>query len=165
MSDEAREILPRLSEWKGRFGQLLRCSGIGCLIGALPGTVASTAAFIAYALAKRSSKNSANFGKGEPDGLIAAESSNNAVTGSAMIPTLALGIPGDVITAILMSALVIQGITPGVRLMSENAVTDDPRQSTRRRRCRHLRHCGCRAQARRLSPRPAGHRTGARPRA
>jgi putative tricarboxylic transport membrane protein len=123
--EKTRLVLPKLSEWKGRIGHLLRSSGIGCLIGALPGTGASTAAFISYAVAKRSSKNSDNFGKGEPDGLIAAESSNNAVTGSAMIPTLALGIPGDVITAILMSALIIQGITPGVRLMAENAVTVD----------------------------------------
>lgn len=118
-----RMILPPLSAWKGRGGILMRSSGIGCLIGALPGTGPATAAFVAYALGKQSSKRGDDFGKGEPDGLISCESANNAVTGSAMIPTLALGIPGDVVTAILMSALVIQGITPGIQLMSENAGT------------------------------------------
>lgn len=112
--------LPGLSEWRGRIGTLLRGSGIGCIVGALPGTGAATASFISYAVAKQSSPRGKDFGTGEPDGLIAAETSNNAVTGSAMIPTLALGIPGDVVTAILLSALVVHGITPGVRLMSEH---------------------------------------------
>ena len=75
-------VFPRLSEWKGRFVGLLRSSGIGILIGILPGTGPTAATFISYASAKRSSKNGANFGKGEPDGLIAAESANNAVTGA-----------------------------------------------------------------------------------
>ena len=112
--------LPRLAEWKGRWGGLWRSSAIGCGVGALPGTGAATAAFIAYALARQSSPRREGFGKGEPDGIVAAESSNNAVTGSAMIPTLALGIPGDVVTAILLNALIIHGVTPGVRLMAEN---------------------------------------------
>ena len=116
-----RMVLPPASAWKGRGGILVRSSGIGCMIGALPGTGPATAAFVSYALAKQSSKRGENFGKGEPDGLISCEAANNAVTGSAMIPTLALGIPGDVVTAILMSALVIQGITPGVQLMAENS--------------------------------------------
>ncbi|SNY91090.1 putative tricarboxylic transport membrane protein [Cohaesibacter sp. ES.047] len=115
--------LPSLSQWKGRVSGLLRSSGIGCLIGALPGTGAATAAFISYAMARQTSPQKENLGHGEPDGIIAAEASNNAVTGSAMIPSLALGIPGDVVTAILLSALVIHGITPGVRLMAENQET------------------------------------------
>ena len=109
-----------LGAWRGRWGGLARSSLIGCGVGALPGTGAATAAFIAYAVAKQSSPRREGLGSGEPDGIIAAESSNNAVTGSAMIPTLALGIPGDVVTAILLNALVIHGVTPGVRLMSEN---------------------------------------------
>ncbi len=115
-----RMRLPRWRDWKGRGGTLARSSVIGCLVGALPGTGAATASFISYAVAKQSSPRGDRFGTGEPDGIIAAESSNNAVTGSAMIPTLALGIPGDVVTAILLSALVVHGITPGVRLMSEH---------------------------------------------
>jgi len=112
--------LPSLRAWKGRVRTLLRSSAIGSFVGALPGTGAATAAFISYAFARQSSPKRDNFGSGEPEGIVAAESSNNAVTGSAMIPTLALGIPGDVVTAILLSALVVQGITPGVRMMSEN---------------------------------------------
>lgn len=112
--------LPRLSEWKGRVRVLLKSSVIGSVIGVLPGTGAATAAFISYAEAKRSSVRGDRFGHGEPDGIIAAESSNNAVTGGALVPTLALGIPGDAVTAIMLSTLIIQGITPGVRLMAEN---------------------------------------------
>jgi len=115
-----RIILPALHEWRSRIGTLLRSSTIGCLVGSLPGTGAATASFISYAVARQTSKRGSAFGTGEPEGLVAAESSNNAVTGSAMIPTLALGIPGDVVTAILLSALVIHGITPGVRLMAEH---------------------------------------------
>ncbi|GAA4223987.1 putative tricarboxylic transport membrane protein [Sagittula marina] len=115
-----RMTLPRLSAWKGRIGTLIRSSGIGCLVGALPGTGAATASFISYAVARQVSPRGDGFGRGEPEGIVAAEASNNAVTGSAMIPTLALGIPGDVVTAILLSALVVHGITPGVRLMTEH---------------------------------------------
>lgn len=110
-------VFPRLSEWKGRFVGLLRSSGIGILIGILPGTGPTAATFISYASAKRSSKNGANFGKGEPDGLIAAESANNAVTGGALVPTLALGIPGDATLALLLATFAIHNLTPGVRLM------------------------------------------------
>lgn len=93
---------------------------IGSIIGVLPGTGAATAAFIAYAEARRSSRHRERFGSGEPDGIIAPEAANNAVTGGALVPTLALGIPGDAVTAIMLSTLIIQGVTPGVRLMVEN---------------------------------------------
>lgn len=112
--------LPGLADWIPRRGVLLKSSIIGSAVGILPGTGAATAAFIAYAETKRSSRNAANIGKGEPDGIIAAESANNAVTGSALVPTLALGIPGDAVTAIMLTTLVINGITPGVRLMADN---------------------------------------------
>ena len=115
--------LPGLRDWRGRWRILGQSSLIGSVVGALPGTGAATAAFIAYAFARQTSANGQRFGDGEPDGIIAAESSNNAVTGSAMIPTLALGIPGDVVTAILLGAFVIHGIVPGVRLMTEHADT------------------------------------------
>ncbi len=112
--------LPSLAEWKGRVGVLLKSSTIGSIIGVLPGTGAATAAFISYAEARRSSPRRDRFGSGEPDGIIAPEAANNAVTGGALVPTLALGIPGDAVTAIMLSTLIIQGITPGVRLMVEN---------------------------------------------
>ncbi len=113
--------LPTWSEWKPRLGVLLKSCTIGSAVGILPGTGAATAAFISYAEAKRSSPRRDGMGHGEPDGIVASESSNNAVTGGALVPTLALGIPGDAITAVMLSTMIIHGITPGVRLMAENA--------------------------------------------
>ena len=115
-------VLPKLSEWSGRVKGLVKSVIIGNVIGILPGTGAATAAFISYAEARRSAPTRANFGKGEPDGLIASESANNAVTGGALVPTMALGIPGDAITAVMLATLTLHGVTPGVRLMSENPV-------------------------------------------
>jgi putative tricarboxylic transport membrane protein len=115
-------VLPKLAEWKGRVKGLVKSVLIGNGIGILPGTGAATAAFISYAEARRSSPNRDNFGKGEPDGLIASESANNAVTGGALVPTMALGIPGDAITAVMLATLTLHGVTPGVRLMTDNPV-------------------------------------------
>ena len=114
--------LPSLSQWSGRIKGLFKSIAIGCGIGVLPGTGAATAAFISYAEARRSSPRKDNFGHGEPDGIIASESANNAVTGGALVPTLALGIPGDAITAVMLATLTLHGIVPGVRLMQENPV-------------------------------------------
>ncbi len=111
--------LPPLREWRSRIGVLLRACAIGSFVGALPGTGAATASFIAYSEAKRTSKNRDKFGTGEPDGLIAPEAANNAVTGSALVPTLALGVPGDPVTAVMLGALIIQGVTPGPQLFSQ----------------------------------------------
>ncbi len=115
--------LPSWADWRPRLGILFKSCTIGSLVGVLPGTGAATAAFISYAEAKRSSPRRDNMGFGEPDGVIASEAANNAVTGGALVPTLALGIPGDAITAVMMSTMIIHGITPGVRLMVENADT------------------------------------------
>lgn len=109
-----------LAEWLARWKTLVKSAVIGTFIGILPGTGAATASFIAYSEAKRSGRFRDNFGKGEPEGLIASETANNAVTGGALVPTLALGIPGDPVTAVLMTALIIQGIQPGVRLFVDN---------------------------------------------
>ena len=110
------------AEWRGRKKGLIKSVLIGNGIGILPGTGAATAAFISYAEAQRSSRNRDNFGKGEPDGLIASEAANNAVTGGALVPTMALGIPGDAITAVMLATLTLHGVTPGVRLMTDNPV-------------------------------------------
>ncbi len=113
---------PPIRDWLNRKKQLLRASAIGSFIGVLPGVGAVTAAFVSYADGKRSSPNSDKFGTGEPDGVIASEASNNAVTGGALVPTLALGIPGDGGTAVLIGALIIHGVTPGVRLYIDEPV-------------------------------------------
>ena len=115
-----RVQFPSLGEWRGRMSGLVKSSLIGTFVGILPGTGAATAAFLSYGEARRSSPRRENIGKGEPDGIIAAESSNNAVTGGALVPSLALGIPGEPVMALMLATLTLHGITPGVRLMADN---------------------------------------------
>ena len=118
-----RIVFPSLVEWKSRILGLVNASLIGTAVGILPGTGASPAAFITYTVAKETSKNSANFGKGEPDGLLAPEAAKSATCGGALVPALALGIPGDAETSLILAALTIHQLTPGVRLMNEHPET------------------------------------------
>lgn len=104
-----------------RIISLIRSSVIGIFIGAIPGVGATVGSLISYETARRFSRHPDNFGKGEPDGVIAAEAANNASEGGAMATMLALGIPGGAATAILIGALTIQGIVPGPRLIYEHA--------------------------------------------
>ena len=115
-----RMVLPSPAQLLRHWKTLLKSSCIGMAIGVLPGAGSTAAAFISYGEARRSSPNSKNFGKGEPDGIIAAEASNNAVTGGALVPSMALGIPGDAVTAIMLATLILHGVVPGVRLMEES---------------------------------------------
>lgn len=112
---------PPLGDIARRWRVFGKSAMIGTWIGTLPGVGATASSMVSYAEAKRSSPNRARFGKGEPDGIIASETANNAVTGGALVPTLSLGIPGDPITAVMLGALIIQGITPGPRLFVEHA--------------------------------------------
>jgi putative tricarboxylic transport membrane protein len=100
------------SNWK----TLIRSSVIGTIVGAIPAAGGAIAAITSYGFAKRFSKKAANFGLGEPEGIVAAESANNACVGGALIPMLTLGIPGDPMTAILIGALMIHGLIPGPML-------------------------------------------------
>lgn len=100
---------------------LIKSSALSILIGAMPGAGGGIAQFVSYNEAKRSSKHRELFGRGSLEGLAAAESSNNAVVGSAMIPLLTLGIPGDGVTAILLGALTMKGLTPGPTLFTAQA--------------------------------------------
>lgn len=108
-----------LKEWTLRWVTLLRSSVIGTFLGILPGVGATAASLISYAQARASSPRKDNFGKGEPEGIIASEAANNAVTGGALVPTLALGIPGDAATAVMLGALIIHGVSPGVQLLTK----------------------------------------------
>ncbi len=115
-----RQVLSFWPEWRKVGWTLpLKSSAIGAGIGALPGAGAAMAAFMAYAEAKRSSAHPEKFGTGIPEGVVAPESANNAMTGGAFIPMLAFGIPGDSVTAVILSALIIQGIVPGPQLFVE----------------------------------------------
>ncbi|MBM7095763.1 MULTISPECIES: tripartite tricarboxylate transporter permease [Alteribacter] len=100
-----------------------RSSIIGTIIGLLPGAGATIAAFVGYNEAKRFSKNKDEFGKGAQEGVAGAEAANNSVTGSSLIPTLTLGIPGESVTAVLLGGLVIHGLQPGPDLFTVHANT------------------------------------------
>ncbi len=103
-------------DFKASIPTWTRSSIIGIVIGMIPGAGSSIAAFISYKEAKRKSKNPDNFGKGEVEGIRASETANNAVTASAMIPMLTFGIPGNVVTAIMVGGLLIHGLHPGPNL-------------------------------------------------
>jgi putative tricarboxylic transport membrane protein len=100
--------------------------GIGSLIGTgigiLPGLGQTVSCWLAYGFAKKRSKNPEMFGKGSLEGVAAAESGNNAVKGPAILPMLALGIPGDTVTAILLGAFIAQGMRPGPLLFEQQGV-------------------------------------------
>ncbi len=109
------------SEWKEQFWSLLRSSAIGTWIGILPGVGASVGSLVAYTVAKNVSHNPDEFGTGAPSGIVASEAGNNATVGGALIPLLAIGIPGSVIDVFLMSAMMIHGIQPGPLLFEQHA--------------------------------------------
>jgi putative tricarboxylic transport membrane protein len=98
----------------------IKSSIIGVLIGMLPGGGASMASFIAYAEAKRSSREPEKYGNGSHEGLAASEAANNAMCGGAVVPLLTLGIPGDSVTAIVFGVLLIHGLVPGPGLLVNN---------------------------------------------
>jgi putative tricarboxylic transport membrane protein len=98
---------------------LLRSSAVGMGIGLVPAAGATLAAFAAYSLARRSSHRPEAYGKGNPEGIVAAESANNACSGGALMTTLVLGVPGSVTTAVLLGALTMQGLQPGPQLIYE----------------------------------------------
>ncbi|MBV1758718.1 MAG: tripartite tricarboxylate transporter permease [Dethiosulfatibacter sp.] len=107
---------PKWKEIKSLFKWNVFGSIFGTIIGVMPGAGATTAAFISYSEAKRVSKNSRSFGQGNIIGVAVPESANNAATGGAMVPLLALGIPGSNSTAIMLGALMIHNVSPGPML-------------------------------------------------
>jgi putative tricarboxylic transport membrane protein len=102
-------------------GVWVKSPAIGTLVGALPGAGAAMAAFLSYSEAKRSSDAPERFGSGVAEGIVAPESANNAMTGGAFIPMLALGIPGDAVTAVILGGLVMHGVTPGPQLFDQGS--------------------------------------------
>ncbi|MHC1551543.1 tripartite tricarboxylate transporter permease [Phyllobacterium sp. K27] len=110
----------RLSIFRGEWSNLFRSASIGTFVGLLPGVGGSAASIMSYSQAKTFSKDPRKFGKGHPAGIIASETSNNGLTGGALIPLLSLGIPGDSTTAILIGAFTLQGIQVGPLFISGN---------------------------------------------
>lgn len=129
--NEKRNELPDIKNIKVGFPTLkhlikfapiyLRSSIIGTFIGILPGAGGSIASFLSYNETRRASKHPELFGTGIPEGVAAAESSNNAVAGGALIPMLTLGVPGDSVAAIIMGGLMIHGLRPGGEFFSVNS--------------------------------------------
>lgn len=117
---KVKNLMPNRAELKRIAPHIAKSSLIGTFIGVIPGIGPETASFIGYAEAKRSSRNSLNFGKGAIEGVAASEAGNNGVTGGAMIPMLTLGVPGDAPTAILLGGLMLHGLTVGPMLFRDN---------------------------------------------
>ncbi len=118
--DKVSGNFPSIIEtWKTKF-TILRSSVLGTIIGVFPGAGATIASFICYNIAQRMSKEPETFGKGALDGVAASESANSSSVGGALIPLLALGIPGSATDAVLIGALQLHDITPGPLLFETN---------------------------------------------
>ena len=112
-------LLPTLQDFKDCSGAIVRGTLLGSALGILPGGGALLASFAAYTLEKKMSWNSANFGKGAIQGVAAPESANNAGAQTSFIPLLTLGIPSNPVMALMIGAMMIQGIAPGPQVMTE----------------------------------------------
>jgi TctA family transporter len=112
-------LLPTLKDLKDSAPSILRGTALGSALGILPGGGALLASFAAYTLEKKVSWNSANFGKGAIQGVAAPESANNAGAQTSFIPLLTLGIPSNPVMALMIGAMMIQGIAPGPQVMTE----------------------------------------------
>lgn len=110
-----------MAEFLSQKFNLVRSAAIGLFIGILPGIGGSTSSILSYIAAKKQSKHPEKFGTGHLDGLVASETANNATIGGALIPLLALGIPGDGVTAMMLGGFLIHGLTPGPLLFKTNA--------------------------------------------
>ena len=111
-------LLPTKQDWKDSWGSIVRGTLIGFFVGMLPGAGATISSFLAYAAEKRVSKRPEQFGTGVIEGVAAPESANNAASTGALVPLMALGIPGSGTTAVMLGALTMYGMQPGPLLVS-----------------------------------------------
>lgn len=125
--DESPDTQPLHGNMMSGFREVLQnkrvataASGFGVLMGIIPGVGEFTAQFLSYTYAQKTSKTPELFGKGSPEGLIASEAANNAVPAAAMIPLLALGIPGEALTAMMLSVFYVHNVIPGPQLFSQH---------------------------------------------
>jgi putative tricarboxylic transport membrane protein len=119
IAERIRGLWPSVADWRASWRPMLRGSGVGFLLGLVPGGGPVTASFMSYAIEKRISAHPERFGKGAIEGVAGPESANNAAVAGSIIPVLALGIPGNPVTALLLGALIIQGIQPGPLFMTQ----------------------------------------------
>jgi putative tricarboxylic transport membrane protein len=119
LAGRIRGLWPTLADWRASWRPMLRGSGLGFVLGLVPGGGPVTASFMSYMLEKRIAAQPERFGKGAIEGVAGPESANNAAVAGSLIPVLSLGIPGNPVTALLLGALIIQGIQPGPLFMTQ----------------------------------------------
>jgi TctA family transporter len=119
MVKKISNLMPTKEDWKRMVAPILRGTVLGSALGILPGGGPILASFSAYSLEKKVSKNSAQFGKGAIEGVAAPESANNAAAQTSFIPMLTLGIPSNPVMALMIGAMIIQGIQPGPGVITE----------------------------------------------
>ena len=115
---KVRDVFKAIASLPKHWVTLVRSALIGCWMGITPGGQ-TAASFMSYGLAKRFSRNPENFGKGEPDGIIAPETADHSAGSCAILPMMALGVPGSATSAVMMGGLMIWGLTPGPMLFIE----------------------------------------------
>jgi putative tricarboxylic transport membrane protein len=119
LTERIRGLWPTLGDWAASWKPMLRGSSLGFLFGFIPGGGPVTASFMSYTLERRIAREPERFGKGAIEGVAGPEAANNAAVSGSMIPLLSLGIPSNAVTALLLGALVIQGIQPGPMFMAQ----------------------------------------------
>ena len=117
---KVKGLLPTVEDWLQAKGSLVRGTVIGFFLGILPGGGAVLSSFVAYAVEKRFSKHPERFGTGMIEGVAAPEAANNSAAQAAFIPLLTLGLPSNVVMALLLGALILHGVTPGPLLLTKN---------------------------------------------
>ena len=120
LKTKIKNILPNLDDWKKSIGPIWRGSIIGFFLGILPGAGSIMSTFVSYTMEKKLSRRPEEFGKGAIEGVAGPETANNAGAGGAFVPMLALGIPPTAVMALLLSALIIHGVTPGPLLLKQH---------------------------------------------
>ena len=117
-SAKIQGLMPRWEDLKISFGPILRGSSIGAIFGPLPGLGSTASAFTSYLVEKKLAKDPSRFGKGAIEGVAGPESANNACAQTTFVPMLTLGVPGSASMALMLGAMIMQGITPGPQVMT-----------------------------------------------
>lgn len=120
VTPERQSVWSMVKETVGRPFNAIRSAVIGTVVGILPGAGGNVANLVAYSEAKRASRKKENYGKGEVEGVVAAESANNATVGAGLIPTLTIGVPGTPPDAIILGVLLLHGLRPGAELFEQS---------------------------------------------
>jgi putative tricarboxylic transport membrane protein len=115
-----KNLLPNREDWKRSAGPVARGSVLGFLLGILPGGGSITSSFVAYTMEKKLSKHPEEFGRGAIEGVAGPETANNSAAGGSFVPLLVLGIPPNAVMAVLLGALIIQGVAPGPTLITDH---------------------------------------------